>query len=199
MKKNIVALVFLLIASTSNALVADKFKCSFEIKDLNSKNSTKQVKELYIARLPTSPLLPLGASSEPKIRLTMGQIMERITLDTPEAQFGANLNFYFKHANRIASNGSIEARQLTCIGLTVDYCKYGNGDGISLCGESSVRCMEPTNPFDTNNGWAQTTMSGSIPTFNEQTLAPASKNITDDNGKIVGIVNLSCQYLGSFN
>ena len=197
MKKTILTLVVLFIASTSNALVADRFKCSLEIKDFNSRNTSKQDKEFFIARLPTSPILPPSVNPNPNVRLTAGQTTERMTLDTPEAKFGANLNFYFKHAVRSDANGSLEARQLTCIGLSTDYCKHGSG--LKLCSERTVRCMEPTNPFDPNNGWDQTTMFGPIPSFNEQALAPISRNITDDNRNIVGVVNLSCQYLGSFN
>jgi hypothetical protein len=199
MKKTILTLVAIFMASTSNALVADRFKCSIEIKDFNSKNSSKQEKEFFIARLPTSPIQPPGTNPNPNVRLTAGQTMERMTLDTPDAKFVANLNFYFKHAVRSGANGSLEARQLTCIGLTADYCKHVSGNGIGVCREGTVSCKESTNPFDPNNGWAQTTMFGPIPTFDEQALAPTSRNITDDNGNIVGVVNLSCQYLGSFN
>ncbi len=199
MKNTILTLVALFIASTSNALVADRFKCSLEIKDFVSKNKSKQDKDFFIARLPVSQITPPGVNPTPDIFFTAGRTMERMTLNTSEAKFGANLNFYFKHAVRSDANGSLEARQLTCIGLTADYCKHDSGNGIGLCGESRVTCMESTNPFDPNNGWAPTTMLGPIPAFNEQALAPASRNITDDNGNIVGVVNLSCQYLGSFN
>lgn len=199
MKTTILTLIALCLASTSNALVADRFKCSLEIKDFASKNTSKLDKDFFIARLPVSQITPPGANPAPDIVFTAGQTMERMTLNTPEAKFGANFNFYFKHAVRSGANGSLEARQLTCIGLSADYCKYGSGNGIGLCSEFTVACMESTNPFDPNNGWAQTTMFGPIPTFNEQALAPASRNVTDDNGNIVGVVNLSCQYLGSFN
>ena len=199
MKKTILTLIALCLASTSNALVADRFKCSLEIKDFVSKNTSKQDKDFFIARLPVSQITPPGANPDPDIVfITAGRTMESMTLDTPEAKFGANLNFYYKHAVRRGANGSLEARQLTCIGLTANYCKHGSGNGIGLCGETSVACMESTNPFDPNNGWAQTTMFGPIPTFNEQVLAPTSRNIADG-GNIVGVVNLSCQYLGSFN
>ena len=199
MKTTLLTLIALCIASTSNALVADRFKCSLEIKDLVSNNTSKQDKDFFIARLPVSQITPPGVNPIADVVFTAGRTMERMTLNTPEAKFGASLNFYFKHAVRSDANGPVEARQLTCIGLTADYCKKGSGNGIGLCGESTVACLESSNPFDPNKGWAQTSLFAGVPVFNEQTLAPTSRNITDDSGNIVGLVNLACQYLGSYN
>ncbi len=202
MKKNLLTIFIIFFASISNALIADKFKCSIEIKDFKTKSSSKQDKEFFIARL------PLSSNTSPHVRLTTGQTLERMTLNTPEAQLGANLNFYYKHAIRETANGLQDARQLTCIGLTTDYCKLKSHNGhsnqghgiIGTCGMSIVNCIDPNNPFDPNNGWAQTTVSDDYtPHFNEQTLAPTSRDIIDEVGNTVGVVNLNCQSLGTFN
>lgn len=194
MKTIMLTIAALVVSSTSHALVADKFKCRLEVKDLGSKTSAKEEKDFFIARL------PLSASPAPDVLLTASQTTESLTLDTPKAEFGANLNFYYKHAVRIDANGNpLEARQLTCIGLTGNYCeKSSGGGGIHTCSSSMVACMEPQNPFDPNNDWSPTGLIGGIPTFNEQTLGPATATISDDNGNSVGVVNLSCQYMGSF-
>ena len=127
--------------------------------------------------------------------------MERLTLDTAEAKFGANLNFYFKHALRTDSTGSLEARQLTCIGLTADYCKNSSGSGgIITCSQGTVMCKESqASPFDPTSGWATALMSGAGPLFNQNALAPVSRDIKDDSGNIVGVANLNCKHLGTFN
>ena len=180
-----------MLTSTSHAVLSDKFKCTFEIKDLISKVSSKVDKEFFVARL------PLSASPSPDIRLTAGQVSERFTLNTPQAEFGANLNFYYKHAIKNDANGKItDARQLTCVGLVGDYCEKSSG--LHLCGSGTVSCKEPQDPFDQINGWTQTTFLGLIPMFNQQTLAPRTTNIHDDNGNNVGVVNLTCQYMGSY-
>ena len=126
--------------------------------------------------------------------------MGSLTIENRKGEFKANLNFYYKHAVRIDANGDpLEARQLTCIGLMGSYCpKSGGGGGIQICSDGIVACKEPQNPFDPNNGWSPTGLISGIPTFNEQTLGPATASISDDNGNNVGIVNLSCQYMGSF-
>lgn len=193
MKTIMITVAALVMSSTSHAVVADKFKCRLEVKDLGSAASAKEEKDFFIARL------PLSASPAPDVRLTASQTTESLTLDTPKAQFGANLNFYYKHAVKIDANGTpLEARQLTCIGLTGNYCEKSGGGGLQICSSSMVACMEPQNPFDPNNGWSPTGLISGVPTFNEQTLGPATATITDDNGNNVGTVNLSCQYMGSF-
>ena len=199
MKKTIVTLIALLLASTSHALVADRFKCSIEIKDLISENTSKQDKDFFIARLPVSHVTPPGTNPPSDMIFTVGRTTERMTLDTPNATFGANLNFYFKHVVRSNPDGSVEARQRTCVGLTGDYCKRGRDNHIGHCSDMQVACMESSNPFDPNVGWAPTSVVAGIPTFNEQTLAPATRNITDSDGKTVGTVNLACKFLGSYN
>jgi hypothetical protein len=195
MKKTILTMLALFMTSQSNALIADKFKCSFEIKDLKMNNISKQDKEFFIARLPQLQ------NTDPGISLTIGQTIERLTLNTAEAKFGANLNFYFKHALRTDLTGSLEARQLTCIGLTTDYCKNSTGSGgIIACSQGTVMCRESqASPFDPNNGWATALMSGAGPLFNQNALAPVSRDIKDDSGNIVGVANLNCQHLGTFN
>lgn len=194
MKTILLTIAALVMSSTSHALVADKFKCTLEIKDYGSKASTKEDKDFFIARL------PLSASPAQDVRLTASQTLETLTLGTTKAEFSANLNFYYKQAVKVDVNGNpLEARQLTCIGLTGNYCeKSGSGGGIQYCMTSAIACSEPPNPFDPNNGWSPTRLVDGIPAFNEQTLGPATAIISDDNGKSVGVVNLNCQYMGSF-
>ena len=181
-----------LISLQSQALVADRFKCILEINDLESEASTKQEQDFFIGRL------PLSGSPAPDVRLTAGQTMASLKLDTPRAELGANLNFYFKHAVKLDLSGNAtEARQLTCIGLTGSYCeKYGRGMGF--CRSSIAACFEPNDPFDVNNGWAPSTLIGGVPTFNEHSLTSVVEVIKDDQGQDRGIINLKCQYLGSF-
>lgn len=194
MNKVLLALMALMIASTSNALVADKFKCSMEIKAVETRNSAKQEKEFFIARLPALPILPT-----PNVRLTVGRTQERMTLDTPAGEFGANLNFYFKHAVNTNPDIGIEPRQFTCLGFSTDFCPHGSGSGLQLCSQGQVACLESSDPFSTDNGWALTSMVIGIPAFNEKALAPVTHKIIDDQGKTVGVANLVCQYLGTYN
>ncbi len=181
-----------MISLQSHALVADRFKCALEIRDLDSRLSTKQEQEFFIGRL------PLSASPASDVRITAGQTMASVKLNTTKAQLGANLNFYYKHATKINSNGvATEARQLTCIGLTGNYCeKYGGG--LGLCSEMTVACMEPNDPFNETNGWSPSTLIGGIPSFNEHSLSPVIQTIKDDQGQEKGTIKLNCQYLGSF-
>ncbi len=189
----ILILMALCMTSTSNALIADKFRCSLEIKDFKSKNLSKQDKEIFIARLPTQ-------SSDPQIQFTIGQVFERLSLKTPTAELSANLNFYFKHAIKTHSSGLTEARQLTCVALTTDYCERGPGPGIVACSASSAMCMEPPYPFDLNLGWQKTLISAAGPVFNEQELlAPITVDVKNDQGAIVGVANLNCKHKGTFN
>jgi len=193
--KSIIITAALMLTATSHAVVADKFKCTLEIKDTISNTSTKIDKESFVARV------PLSESPSPNVRLTAGQMNERLILNTAQAELGANLNFYYKHASKIDSNGkTVEARQLTCVGLTGNYCeKSGNGSGqVSQCMDGIVACIESEDPFDPDIGWAPTSIYGSTPVFNSQGLAPLTSNITNDSGKVVGMVNLSCQYWGTF-
>lgn len=193
MKTILLAIAALVVSSTSHAVIADRFKCTLELKDLGSQISTKEDKDFFIARLPLSP--------EENVRLTASQATETLTLQTPKAELTANLNFYYKHAVKIDANGNpLEARQMTCIGLTGDYCeKSRSGDAnIGTCSTSMIACLEAEDPFDPNSGWSPTGLIGGRPTFNEQTLGPATTMIDDDNGNIVGSVNLDCRYMGSF-
>lgn len=193
MKKIIFTIAALLLSSTSHAVVADRFKCALEVNDSASNAFAKENKVFFIARLP--------ASVGQDIRLTMSQTWESLTLETPKAEFGVNLNFYYKHAVKMDPNGNpLEARQLTCLALSGSYCEKSVGDGNSHACVSDVvtSCKEPQNPFDPNNGWSPTGLVNGIPTFNEQTLGSAVTRISDRNGNIVGIVTLNCQYLGSF-
>lgn len=193
--KSIIITAALMLTATSHAVVAEKFKCTLEIKDTMSNTSTKEDKEFFVARV------PLSESPSPNVRLTAGQMNERLTFNTAKAELGANLNFYYKHAVKIDSNGkTIEARQHTCVGLIGDYCeKSGNGSGqVIQCMSGTVACIESEDPFDPNIGWAKTSVYGSTPEFNSQALAPITSNITNDSGNVVGIVNMSCHYLGTF-
>jgi hypothetical protein len=185
-------LLGLFLARPAHALVADKFDCVLELSDAASGATAKTDKQFFVARL------PLSSSPAPDVRLTAGQTTERLLLDLPTASFGANLNFYYKHALRIDANGKpLEARQLTCVGLTGDFCAKGK-TGLQICSEASVACIEPPNPFDVKNGWSMTTLFDGVPAFNEQKLGAKATLITDGAGKMVGTVTLNCQFLGTY-
>ncbi|OFZ10761.1 MAG: hypothetical protein A2Z20_00765 [Bdellovibrionales bacterium RBG_16_40_8] len=190
MKKVFLLGLVTVVSLQSHALVADRFKCVLEINDLDSQASTKQEQEFFIGRL------PLSASPAPDVRITAGQTMLSVTLNTTRAELGANLNFYYKHATKIDSNGvPTEARQLTCIGLSGSYCP---AEDLGLCTRGIVACMEPKDPFDLNNGWSPSTLIGGVPAYNEHGLTPVTATIKDDQGQDTGTINLNCQYLGSF-
>lgn len=194
MKTILLTLAVVLLSSTSQAVVADRFNCQVEVKDIESGFSAKQKKDFFIARL------PLSASPSPDVRLTASQTTETITLDTPKAEMGANLNFYYKHAVRIDGNGTpVEARQMTCIGLSMNYCEKAGGPGnIRDCSKGSIACFESPDPFDPNFGWSPARLVDDVPTFNEQTLAPVSATMMDENRNIIVVANMSCQYTGTF-
>ena len=182
----------LFLAHPAHALVADKFHCVLELSDAASKATAKEDREFFVARL------PLSASPAPDVRLTAGQTTERLLLDLPTANFGANLNFYYKHALKIDANGNaLEARQLTCVGLTGNFCAKDH-TGMQICSEATVACMEPPNPFDVKNGWSMTTLFDGVAAFNEQTLGAKATSITNGAGKMVGTVQLNCQFLGTY-
>ena len=193
MKKALLTLILISITVSANALVADKFKCSMDITDFNSSIRSSQEKEFFIARLPELQSTPTD------IHYTTGGIQERMSLDTPQGTFGANLNFYYTHALRNDSHGQLEARQSTCVGLTTDFCpKNSSGQGITTCSTFLEACMQPALPFDPNLGWTPTTLLGTIPAFNPQGLGSTIHNIGDKNNNIVGSIVLTCRHIGTF-
>lgn len=193
MKKILLILIATVAPVTSHALVADRFNCTMEIKAMGSKASAKQEKDFFVARL------PLSESPSPDVRLTAGQTMDYLTLNTDKGEFSASLNFYFKHAVKLDANGvPTEARQLTCAGLYGSYCEWSTGDEPTVCSTGAVACFDSNPPFDPSNGWSETSLSGGVPAFNEKMLAPVSQDIKDDKGNKVGLLSLSCQYKGSF-
>lgn len=78
MKTIMLTIATLVLSSTSHALVADKFKCRLEIKDLGSNVSAKEEKDFFIARL------PLSASPAPDVRLTASQTTDRLLWIRPK-------------------------------------------------------------------------------------------------------------------
>lgn len=193
MKKALLTLILISITVSANALVADKFKCKMDMTDFNSSIRSSQEKEFFIARLPEWQSTPTD------IQYTTGGIQERMSLDTPQATLGANLNFYYTHAVRNDSNGQLEARQSTCVGLVTDFCpKNGTGQGITTCSTMLVQCLQPALPFDPRLGWTPTALLGTIPAFNSQDLLSIVDAIVDKNNNVVGSVVLNCQHLGTF-
>lgn len=190
----VIAAVLLSAPLISQALTTDKFSCTLSVTDLKSKISTKTEKELFMARIPMST----GTSSP--VQFTESHIYESLVLDLGSIQLSGELNFYFKHAIKMGSNGQpSEARQLTCMGLAGSYCDKSKGDGdYVICSRSYLTCAEPADPFETNNGWAITDLINGIPLFNEQTLGPATYNISNDSGVVVGVANVICRYKGTY-
>ncbi len=187
---------------SSHALVADGFKCAMVIQDKTSDASTRQKMEFFIARL------PLSASPAPDVRLSAGISNQSLSLEKENAKLSAHLNFYYKHAIKLDSNGTpVDARQFTCIGLSATYCsKSGDrsergrdpGD-IHSCSDFAISCMDHGDPFSDENGWSRTNLVDGEPTFNEQGLARETlTSIRDKNGTEMGTVKLTCQYTGSY-
>ncbi len=187
-------LTTVMLSIQSHALVADKFKCSIEIKDYDTQATIKQAQEFFVARI------PLSASPAPDVRMTAGQTLQGLTLRTAKANFGASLNFYYRHATKIDAIGSsTDARQLTCLGLSGDYCEHGSSDEINVCSTSVVACFESTDdPFDPDFGWPPSTVSNGIPSFNESDLVPKTQIIRNDQGIAKGVINLNCRFMGTF-
>ncbi len=122
-----------------------------------------------------------------------------MSLDTPQATLGANLNFYYTHAVRNDTHGQLEARQSTWVGLTTDFCLHRDtGLRIGICFSGRVRCMQPALPFDPRLGWTPTALLGTIPAFNSQDLLSTVTQILDENKNVVGSVVLNCRHLGTF-
>jgi hypothetical protein len=199
MKIAFVILTALTLVSTCNAALVDKFKCTIELSDFVTKNSSKVDKEFFIARL------PFYSNQPQNVKFTMGQSSEQLTLNTANGVLSTNLNFYYKFAVMNENNAaSSEARQLTCLGLSGDYCeKSGNSStppGLQICSKGVVSCKEPQNPFDQINGWTPTYFSGSLPMFNQQTLNSTIVMIKDNNGlgNNVGSVVVNCQFMSTY-
>lgn len=190
----LITAVLLSVPLISQALTTDKFSCTLSVTDLKSKISTKAEKDLFIARL------PMSASPSPDVRVTGGDISESLVLDLGSIQLSGELNFYFKHAIKMGLNGQpLEARQLTCMSLAGSYCDKTKGDGdFVICSRSYLTCAEPADPFEPNNGWAIADLINGIPSFNEQTLGPATYNISNDSGVVVGVANVICRYKGTY-
>ncbi len=190
----VIAAVLLSVPLISQALTTDKFSCTLSVIDLKSKISTKAEKDLFIARL------PMSASPSPDVRVTGGHINESLSLNIGAIQLTAQLNFYYKHAVKLGANGqSLEARQLTCMALSGGYCDTSEGDGdYVLCGVNMFVCAEPEDPFEPNNGWTSTVSNNGEPAFNEQTLGPATYNISNNKREVVGRADVSCQYKGTY-
>lgn len=193
MKVTLLMMMALLMSTTSNALVADKFVCTLEVKDLVSQTSTIEDHEFFMARL------PLSNTPTPDVRITASQTTDNLTLSTPKADFSADLTFYYTQALKTDVNGAaVEARQETCIVISGNYCAKSSGGDVQPCFTSSQVCSVYPNPFDPTNGWTPTGIVGGQPAFNQQTLGPLTGKISDNQGHEVGAVNLSCQFLGSY-
>lgn len=190
----VIATALLSMPLFSQALTTDKFSCTLSVIDLKSKISTKTEKELFMARI------PISASPSPDVRVTGSQINESLSLKIGAIQLTAQLNFYYKHAVKLGENGQpLEARQLTCMALSGGYCDTSEGDGdYVLCGINMFVCAEPEDPFEPNNGWTITGLIHGIPSFNEQTLGPATYNISNNKREVVGRADVSCQYKGTY-
>lgn len=175
----------------AQALIADRFRCELEIKELGTKESAKIMQDFSVARL------PLSQSPTSDVRLTAGEAPMNVKLETARATYGADLNFYFKHAIRLDSSGkAIEARQFTCLGLAESYCE--KADEYRLCSEGRVACVDSNEPFDPIYGWSPSALIAGVPVFNEQQLTPITRAIKDDNGRDRGMIRLNCRFLGTY-
>ena len=174
----------------SQAMTVDRFQCELTIRDVGTNQSTRETKNFDIARV------PLSISPAADIRLTAGQSVESLRFSTSAGTVVANLNFYFKHAVRVDSSGvPLEARQLTCVGLSANYCPKSSK--IEICDNATVTCLEPAKPFDVKNGWSPSVLNNGIPGFNEQTLNPSNLTITSSDGTSATVVS-SCVHTGTF-
>ncbi|QLY25166.1 hypothetical protein [Bdellovibrio sp. KM01] len=198
MKHLVLASLLILGASTSHAVVADKFTCTAKIKDRLSGTESTQSQELSVVRLPSS-----GGTTKP-FDETMGQTQMKIKIDAKHGTAFANLNFYYSHASReIPGATGIEARQFTCMGVAGGYCKHKNDGGpIQPCyDDGQVACMQSNDPFSSDpvTRWKKTSVNGKTPVFNDDEMGPASMEITDDvTGQPLLNVDISCKFLGTY-
>jgi len=184
----------LVVTSVSQAIVADRFKCAFELKDKLSKVSTRQQREFYIARL------PLNASPAPDIRLTAGLKDERLVMETESAEYNFNINFYYNHAIKIDNVGhALEARQMTCLTNSYSYCPKWSDSFESCRNPGHTTCQFPRDPFNDESGWLRVPIIEGEPGFSEQTLGGETFNsVTDSKGVEVATFKTSCQYMGTY-
>lgn len=188
MKQLWIALTLILAAAEAQALAADRFACTFEIKDLASEATVKQEHDFFIARIP----MPKDPHSD--IQITSGRTNANLTLLTKDYTIKANLNFFYKHAMRTI-NGVAEARQFQCIGIAGGYCETR---GNQPCFDKHVSCLETHEPFDPEHGWMSTSVFGGVPAYNERNLATVSQEIVRDSGEKVGLINFTCKYQGTY-
>lgn len=179
----------------AHAIVADKFVCQISITDGDGR-SMQQKTDLFIARL------PLSSSPSPDVRLTAATHLTTAELETPQAKTRANLKIDYTHAVKIDSNGhAMQAKQHSCITLTVNICPKRNGSGVQLCQDMMLACFQPDDPFgsDPMQGWTTVGITpDGTPSFDEQRPISYAETVTDDTGAHRATVVASCQYRGTY-
>ncbi|WP_413585531.1 hypothetical protein [Bdellovibrio sp. HCB274] len=194
MKHLVLASLFILGASTSQAVVADHFACTANINYVNAGIDAVQTQDLSIVRLPSA-----DGTTKPYTE-TIGRTSLKMNLENSSGVAAVNLNLYYKHASRpISGSTGLEARQFTCMGVAVGYCsKSQPGEPSSCMSDPRVSCLERFNPFDPVNGWTKTRVDGTTPVFTDAEITPARAEITDE---ITGdhlIVTVNCKFLGTY-
>lgn len=189
MKKTMVILALTMVAAHAQALVADRLKCTMQVTEVGSSSSAKMEREFVVVRL------PLSGSPDPDVLFTGGSGKESVRLRTHRGDYTGNLNIHYQHALKVDEQGrAVEARQMTCLFVSGNFCE-SNAD---LCVSTEVICGHRGNPFDPIYGWTQTALFDGVPAFNERSLFPLAKEIRDRAGRMVGRVEASCQFLGTF-
>jgi len=193
---SVVGFIGIVMTTSAHAIVADRFSCAVEIKDLVTKISTWQEREFYIARLPL-----LNNSPASDIKYTAGRKTEDIIIDTESTQYRINHNFYYSHA--IKTNGvgvSIDARQHTCLTTAASYCPKNQGGVTEPCRDLGVMtCILPPDPFNENSGWLTVPILNGEPAFSQQSLGGESfSSISNNEGVELATVKSACRYLGTY-
>ena len=189
----------LLASSQAHALATDKFQCRIVVAEDKSGASMSQSQDFFVARL------PLSASPAPDVRLTAGTQYSETNLETENGKITTTLNMYYKHAVRLDSAANpVDARQLTCVSLTTNYCPKskipnGNNDDLEMCSILSSACLDSEDPFGDNDDWVKVSIIGGQPMFDERTLGnEQQQTVRDGSGNRVGLAKFACSYKGTY-
>lgn len=185
----------MILSSTSLAVVTDQFRCEMEIQDLKTGERTKSIQEFDVSRI----LADFTMSQD--IDITAASTSSSLELDSKVATINAQLTFKYNHAvRRDGQNRPLEARQVSCIDLSGNYCKKSPSadDEIKLCGALSVQCGWDQNqdPFGPKSSWSPVPLVNGTPLFSIESLNPRNLSFSDETGTIA-VATLRCTHRGT--
>ena len=181
----------LLLTAAAQALPADRFQCEMTLERPPTGESTTQIQDFFIARLPAKP------GADPSIQMTVGTTSVQMKQTTPQIITMAKATLYYKHAVRLDAQGNpVDARQLTCLNLSIDSCK---AQRAGECGTLETTCVESPNPFDPVNGWRKVGLANNTPILVDDYMS-ISGNFTDNEDVTNAVLSykIKCSYKGTY-